>query len=341
MGSVITPIPASQWPLKRGIFIQTYRAKIPGATHAARMKTLDAKMAEWKTAGVVGVGMHGFSEELPAAMPELIGMCQKRQMDCLGMFGLDATDPIGKGKRMASVGNMPGCGGVGVDAEGAYDIGKQQVALDMGKAFRADAPKAFVADQSWPVPTLHSSFPYEQFAGFTDAYGKYIEFVDVHAEQKYYNDFARQYGLARYEKCEAWFETSEARLETILPAKARRPHVLTIQGYGWSDIPYKCVKCVVTHESMFVWSEWYPEPTFMHAAQARQRLDQKVGLYVNGVWSGDDAVLRFQKKYNLTASTKLSEDGVYGPKTDAALFQNGTMTAVGRVFSKAFWMTAK
>ncbi len=140
--------------------------------------------------------------------------------------------------------------------------------------------------------------------------------------QFYINAWKKQYGTRRYQVMWPRFEADWARRERedLAPKNLVRLRFPTVEGYGYDDIPYDCVRIFVTNERLIVWSEWKPTLTVMHAIEARQRINAKVGLYVNGVWSGHDAVLRFQRAYNKKASTKLVEDGIYGPKTDRALF---------------------
>jgi len=265
----VDPRASTQPPHSRalppGIYVQCYRAKLPGASHQARLdgaaRQLDALAA---LPSLAGVFWHGFTLELtPSVFADWAKLCTDRGLLACAAFGLDATDPAGKGRRMAAVANHPACAAVAVDAEGAWDVGQQAGALAMGAAFRAAAPRALVLDQSWPVPTVHSHFPYEQFDGFVDAHGAYVEFVDLHAEQRYCNDWTRPWGVKRYAKCEALFDASEAKLDSILPARARRPHVRTIQGSGWGDIPMDLHDCLSSHATLLAWCEPWPDEAFL------------------------------------------------------------------------------
>jgi hypothetical protein len=256
--------------LPEGIFVQSYRGKIPGASHQKRLDYAARQLDVLAGAGIRGVFWHGFSVEMtPEIFSDWARLCTQRNLLACAAFGLDATDAAGKGMRMSRVAKLPECTAIALDAEGAYDRNQQASALAMGKAFRALAPNALVLDQSWPVPTVHMGFPYEQFAGFRDAHAAYVEFVDLHAEQRYCNDWLRQWGARRYQLCEQLFDKAEARLDEILPPEARRPHIRTIQGHGWADIPGDLDDCLSRHKTMLVWSEPFPSPDFVAALKRR------------------------------------------------------------------------
>lgn len=243
--------------LPRGVWIQVYLGAIRGASHAARLDAVRHGLDDCKAAGAIGIVWHTFTTATnPDQLAEYAALAAARGLLSCVSWGLDATDGAGKGRRMAACAQVPGVLATGVDAEGAFDSGKQAVALAMGEAFVHDAgEQALVIDQSWPVPTVHSSFPYEQFAGFVDAHGRYTEFVDLHAEQRYCNDWKRQWGAARFAKCEALFDASEATLERILPPEARRPHIRTIQANGWDDIGADLDACLAAHDTVWVWAD--------------------------------------------------------------------------------------
>lgn len=266
---IAAPAPSVPPTLAPGVYVQCYRAKLPGATHQARLDGAARVLDGLVLVKCAGVFWHGFTHELvPGVFADYAKLCTDRGMLACASFGLDASVPSVKGARMAAVANMPQCAAIGLDAEGAYDEHGQDAALAIGHAFRAAAPGALVLDQSWPVPTVHAHFPYEQFAGFADAHGRYVELVDLHAEQRYCNDWIRQWGTERYARCEALFNASEAKLDAILPAQARRPHIRTIQGAGWGDIPGDLLTCLRSHATMLVWSEPWPDESFMRTWSA-------------------------------------------------------------------------
>ena len=316
-----------------GVWIQPYLDDIPGKTHAAKMSSLGAQLARWKQLGVIGVAFHGFTTSLPAQLPELIGPAKSNGLLSAAAFGLDATDPIGKGERLGRAAVIPGLSCVGLDAEGAYDQNAQNIAASMLRVYRDAAPDMLTFTQPWPLPQYHSHFPYIEFASQTD----------VVAPQMYYNDWKSQHGGARYREMGPKFESAWRDLEAhvFAPRQLVRPRILTVQTYGWSDIKYDCVDCVVRNETIIGWGEPYPEQEFLGALSIRQRLDQRVGLYVNGQWNGSTAVLRFQQHYNsqMPPSAQLLEDGKYGAKTDAALM-GGVVTRMVRSVGQILGLAA-
>lgn len=323
--------------LPSGVWVQTYRAKWPGASHDARIAGADAWLGRLAGLGVAGVAFHGFATELGRReFLELEALAQAHGLASAPAFGVDAADPAGKGARLAVVANAAASKTLVLDAEGAYDPGKHAEAHALAVAFRRDAPDALVVDQSWPVPTLHAGFPYAEFAGFADIAGHYVPFVNAHAEQRYYNEpgWVARYGIRRVAVLEPWFDASEAALDARLPPEARRAHLRTLQGAGWSDVPWACVQQLVLRETFLLWCEPWPSDAALHALEARRRLDARVGLYLpGGAWGGATAVARFQRAYNedAAAMNRLEVDGVYGPATDRALFGGSVARAARRL----------
>jgi hypothetical protein len=295
----------------RGITIQVYRGAMSG-TDAQKHAALEREMAVWKKLDVKGVMFHGFSNEMPAHVPYLLDAARAAGLRPSFSFGLDVSDEHGKAERIGPVAANPDVVATDLDEEGAADNNAQGFAKQFGIDLRAIAPAATFTTQPWPLPPYHPHFPYIEFAEFTDAV----------CPQFYIHAWMKQYGSRRYKVMWAKFEAAWQKLEqeVLAPKNLVRLRFPTVEGYRWDDIPYDCVDCFVKNERLIVWSEWKPTAVVLHAIEARQRIDRKVGLYVNGMWSGHDAVLRFQRAYNKKASTKLVEDGIYGPKTDRALF---------------------
>lgn len=241
-----------------GPCVQIYRGAVDGKTHAIRMAWLDKRIAELAAVGVTAVAAHGFTTEMNRAVfEEFATMAKGHGMTCLAAFGLDATDPAGKGKRMALVAQSPMCAGVLVDAEGAYDNGASGAAVATGDAFRAGAPDAWVCTQPWPLPQLHSHFPYREFAAWTDAV----------APQFYVQDWQRQYGGEAYEKMWPKFEAAWQKLEhDLLGPALTLPRMPSVQGYKW---PYvDIVDALLNHPTCVMWAEPVPDAVAMNALRA-------------------------------------------------------------------------
>lgn len=246
-----------------GLYIQVYRDAIKADprrpwmdSSAAKREWLMPHLTMWALLGVRGVAWHGFSTELTAAaLAPLTAMCRGSGMLSLAAYGMDATDPAGKALRVGNVLVSDACDGVVLDAEGAWDKGGKAAAATFRDAFlpyRAKAPSKPVVDQPWPMPLVHSGFPYDEFGAC----------VDARAPQVYVNDWR---GSDRFARVTAESARQWAELDKRITVK--RPVWATFQGYGWDSIRDDLVRVFdrAEREPVLVWCEPVPSDTFMHA----------------------------------------------------------------------------
>ena len=248
--------------LPPGVYVQIYRAKVPGATHAARLAVLDDRLAQFASLGAKGIVWHGFSTEMDVdALRDLTALCRDHDLLSLAAFGMDATDPAGKGERIGRVLESDVCDGVVLDAEGAWEGASDD--RERAKAFaaaflphRALVPHKPVIDQPWPLPSVHQDWPWEEFAAC----------VDARAPQWYVNDWQSVYGASRYAKCMGRFDAAWSALRVRLSrTQSDRPVWDTIQGYGWADIPHDLMTALSRSSTtpVLVWCEPFPDAAFM------------------------------------------------------------------------------
>jgi hypothetical protein len=307
----------------QGLAVQPDLAKVEGNTQQARRAALLAEMKKWSALGVQELSPHGFTTSLgPDDARAYVDMTVTAGMKaCSPAFGLNEDDPPGKGARIALVARVPGVTGVVEDAETLWEIHSHLVdadaAVSMNEELTSACPGVVIVHQPWPVPQAHKGFPNVAFGRGASAWGG----------QWYFNAWASAYGTRRVRVLGPEFGDYQLALDRDVMAPkgvGGIPRIITLEGYGWSDIPYDCCGYVIAHRTIRFWCEWKPTPEVMHAWESRQRIDAAVGLFVNGQWSGGDAVLRFQRAYNArpgtSARSRLVEDGVYGPMTDRALF---------------------
>ena len=282
--------------LEKGIYIQVYRDKIPGKTHADKMKNVGLEMDKWKALGVKGVAWHGFVGDMDRTkFAELTQLCVARGLLSLGAFGLGSTRPVDYGNWIGDIANAPGCYAVVFDMEGAWEdeVADKAKCTLMGKTFRAKAPNALVIDQPWPVPTLHNSFPWEESAAW----------VDVRAPQVYSNNFSSSHGRESYSYFWNWHLKEWPKLEARLAPKGLvKPKIPTVEGYSWFFS--NSLRCVLEHDTLIVWSEPFPEQEFLFAMEVANKL-ASLGFH------GARAVWDFQTSMN----GLLEIDGICGAKT--------------------------
>lgn len=239
-----------------GLYIQVYRDPIPGADSPAKRAWMEPHLTAWALLGVRGVAWHGFASELtPERLAPLTALCRPRGLASLAAFGMDASNPATKAQRIGTVLTSPDCDGVVLDAEGAWDKDAKPAAAifrDTFLPYRTKAPGKPVLDQPWPMPLLHSGFPYDEFGAC----------VDARAVQMYCNDWrgADRYSRVSTESARQW-ATLDKRL-TI-----HRPVWWTVQGRGWLDIAGDLVHVFdrAEREPVLVWCEPVPSDTFLHA----------------------------------------------------------------------------
>lgn len=294
--------------LKKGIYLQTYRAAIPANTEQQKVNMFFAAfdaLSDRRKRAVKGIIPHGFTVEFTVERWKLwVNACEQRGLVCGVAFGLDDSEPAAKGQRIAQFAVYTNCVVMLLDAEGAWDQIEDQakVALLCNPIVAAN-PRQLMMTQPWPVPTYHMNFPYQQFAKYTQAV----------AEQRYYNDWKQTYGTKRYKICESWFDESWGTLEKNVLSRTVpstiRPHAVTIQGYAWGDIPYDLVTCLCRHltQPVIVWSDWFPEESFWYGVEPAQELLEREFIGENAVWM-------FQ-----SSTDTLTIDGLCGPRTREAL----------------------
>lgn len=299
--------------LPDGIYIQPYMDKFPGANRTAKIDNVRRQLAVWKSLGVAGVAWHGFAGheygQWQMLGPELFGvltaLTKEQEMLSLAAYGLGSTKAVAKGEFIGNVGKMDGCAGVLFDMEGAWEneASDKPNAKKMGDAYRALAPDQWTCDQPWFAPAVHwSKFPWEETAGF----------VDERCPQVYCNNFIKQWGRDAYEKTWAWYLKDWVKLDKRLAARNLvRPRRPTIQGYQW-DNTADVVHCLTSNPSLFVWTEPFPDESFMVGLRIQKCLSD-LGF------TGANAVQDFQADWNNTGGRRLVVDNQCGPNTMNAL----------------------
>jgi len=287
--------------LKKGLYIQIYRDKIPGKTKQEKIKNLCEKLDLFKSLGITGIVWHGFVGDLDTKkFLELTKLCQDRGLLSLAAYGLGSLNAKKSGIWMGQVASNPECFSLVIDAEGAWENQEsdKQSAIDMGIEIRKLAPNVLIMDQSWWLPTVHwSMFPWEEFN----------EYVDINAPQVYCNNYKKQHGKNAYEiTFEKHKKAWEKLDERLVKKNLVKPRIKTIQGYYWdlNDL----VNCLTTYDTLIVWSEPYPDDNFIKGIQIKNKLES-LGF------SGPNAVKNFQ----LSTNGKLVADNICGPLTQKEL----------------------
>jgi len=88
--------------------------------------------------------------------------------------------------------------------------------------------------------------------------------------------------------------------------------MLTIEGYGWDDIVWDCVDCLLRNESVIVWCDPFPSATVKSALRA-------VGALAARGFTGASAVRDFQTDAKRSGAFAGDVDGKCGLSTMAAL----------------------
>ena len=91
--------------------------------------------------------------------------------------------------------------------------------------------------------------------------------------------------------------------------------MLTIEGYGWDDVPWDCVTCLLANDSVIVWCDPFPTETFTKAVRS-------VGALAALGFTGPGAVTAFQTQAQANGTYAGAIDGKCGPETMAALGVN-------------------
>lgn len=291
--------------LPPGRYVQIYRGAVRGNGKTEKRANIAQALDKLKTIGVKGIIWHGFSNELtPAVFLELAALATPRGLLSLASFGDGDSDPEGFGRRVGAVGNLPECAAVVLDMEGIWENEPDDKtdAQKLGRALRSVAPDVLVFDQPWPVPNLHSSFPWDETAAY----------VDIRAPQYYVNNWIGSKGKDRYTFCWDWFEKSWEKLNQRYAGKGLvKPVIKTIQGYKW--VFKDLVHCLCSNPTLFIWSEPYPDDLFMAGLAVVQKLES-LGF------SGPTAVKQFQTKWNQEHPLDLIQpDNIIGPATMSKL----------------------
>ncbi len=292
----------------RGYRLQPYREKIPGNTEVMKCVNyfiaFDALSPEEK-AEISGVDPHGFTYEFSADEWKLWRDAGAQRGLSVGVaWGLGDSDPLAKGQAIGKVAAVEGCARSLLDAESAWDQPDDAAKVDiMCGAIRETAPRSTLVNQGWHVPTAHPNYPVVTFAKWCNAF----------AEMRYYNEsgFVTQYGRARVQICEGWFDQSWGDVERnkLGPQRLVLAHQPTWQGYRWDDVTADGINALLKYDNGpgNIWCEWWPDASFWLMVRCIQ------ALHAQG-YHGPAAVWMFQKDH-----PPLVIDGKCGPKTMAAL----------------------
>jgi hypothetical protein len=233
---------------------------VPG-DEAEKIERLKPELDRFARAGGRGFFAHGFSTELnPSVFAPYARECAARGLLCGAVYGMNASDMIGKGERIGAVGAMPECFAIGMDEEGAGDNIPEQFVIDLGNSYRAHAPKALTFTQPWPLTYYHPHFRYRAFARFTDCV----------APQFYWLDWVRSFHdePAAYATMMPKFEADWARREKedLGPAGLIRPRFPTIEGRQVNLA--SATDCMRKYKTLVAWCEWKPSDVFYAAMAA-------------------------------------------------------------------------
>jgi len=284
--------------LPKGIYPQIYR----DAIHGDKYKLLNDKLDEFKQLGLPGVFFHMFPSEqnLVSEFKKLAKLASDRGLLACVAFGLDSPrmTPIEKGRAVGSVAVLSECFCVSLNVESFWDSGKAADAIAMCEEIKRIAPNSFLIDQPWPVPSVHSKFPWLEFA----------KYVEARAPQFYYNNWKAQHGRDRYEFCDDWFSKEWDKLESkkLAPAGLAKQRIVTLQGYAWDDVIDDLVTCLLKYPVVVMWSEPFPTESTVRGIKA-------VGALAAAGCTGPRAVWDYQHKMGLDM------DGMCGPNTLARL----------------------
>ncbi len=329
----VTLVPRPMPPA--GIYVQVYR----GAYHGTPQQKRDALRRhcdELAAEHLPGVVMHGFPQELHDAWDGLAQIAHDRGLLACASWGLDSKDITAtrKGELVGDVLATDSCAAGLADAEGQHDttVGpnddmNEAGDLVFGRTLRAKAPTAWFGDQCWPMARSHShvrpvalpigqggpldGFPVDEFATFIN-WRRYRQF--------YCNDWKRQWGRERYPKVRAWMDRDwNAIAPALAAAGLTRDLGVTLQGYGWDDIPSSLTHALLTESCggrpVIVWSEPFPDVLVMDAIRFVHWCEHE-GFAAVGV---DPVVAgRLAQEALVRAGAVIDVDGACGAKTIAA-----------------------
>jgi hypothetical protein len=302
------PVPFDQPPanvpmvFEPGVWAQIYTDAIQHTDE------IDVWFAKYKAIGCLGVIIHVFPGQ-EARVDPFVQKARAHGLLVGGSEGLDTTSRTGaqKGQAMGQLARDHRLDAVGFDAESHWDSGDPAVekeTADMAAAFAtfvAPTNPIRTFDQAWPQTDAHKGFPYRAMG----------QIVKARADQRYLKPWTKYLGTTRYENRWPLWEGDWQSLERGILADTLRQRLVTIEQYGYADIPADGCEIVVRHPTVIAWGEPWADASFVLMLQVRQFL--VVRGFIDPAWSNaNDAILRFQQDYNKTAATKISEDGRAG-----------------------------
>jgi len=253
--------------MQPGLCWQPYMDKCPGE------KQFAAAVTRWKNASprCKYVAIHGSSTWLAQNYARFAKIVTDAGLKCMAIAGMNSDDMDGKAHRLGEIMQRSDCFGIGHDLEGKGEdeAAKMEWAHAMLYVrtflpYLKMQPAKIRLSQFWPMPArIHgwgghwSAFPYEPFAAIDD----------VDCPQFYDEDFVKEFGAKRHEKCLALFNPSQAELKARLASqKLKRDHWVTIQGYGYLDGVIVGLQDYLSWSDrmpVIVWTEWEPTPLVM------------------------------------------------------------------------------
>jgi hypothetical protein len=325
-----------------GIYVQVWLGAIKASSRGERLKKLAEFCRHAKRSGVTGIVAHGFPRGMARDWDVLAPTITDEGLLACASVGLDGRrDEDGTTLTVQEKGDLVGalaaettCAGVWLDAEGRWDRDEKPAddmneagALAFGKALRAAAPTAWVADQPWPILDVHgdvrrtarpienggvlTGFPADEFAASCVNGDR--------AVQLYWANWRAQWDDAAYEKLVTWHMRSWAAAnEALTRAGLGRTLAATIQGYGHEatsasihDVMHAVLTYAVERQTrLVVWSEPFPTRVVMQVLAAAADLIHR--QFARPSETPETVIRRLQSALNVTV------DGKYGLGTQKA-----------------------
>lgn len=327
------------------VIFQIYRGGVPGDSARQKRDRLANLVIRLRVLGFSSVAFHGFAREMVGAWPGLASLANGEGMAALACYGLDGETDGGKpftgtarGELIGEVSSQPTCAATVLDAEGRYDdadagrpgdVTDTDDVLDLGAALRKKAPTALVGTQHWYALLSHgdlrktpvSGKPRDVFKGFPqDAFSEFCNWFEFSQAYCNHAETKAAFGTRRYRVVFDRMAKDRAECEPVWKRAGLnwKPGV-TIQGYGWDDIPHHCLDAMLTEvlagRPIMVWCDWQPSPVVLACANAVHFLRDRG--YLQPGRTARDVIRAYQVDYNRTASgaTVLTADGYGGAKT--------------------------
>ncbi len=321
---------------------QVYRGGVPGRNATEKRERLTRLTLTTQALGLRSIGYHGFARELRDAWPGLGQLATDTGMSAIACYGLDGETDGGKpftgtarGKLIGEVLAQPSCAAGILDAEGKHDdadagkpgdVTDTGDVLDMGREIRTLAPTALVGTQHWYALLSHgdlrktpvSGKPRDVFKGFPqDAFSEFCNWFEYSQAYCNHAETKAAYGTRRYRVI--WDRMARDRAE-CKPVWERaglnwKPGV-TIQGYGWDDMPWNCLDAIINEcansRPIIIWCDW--EPSAVVFACVKAFLFLRTRGYIVPGRSGLDTLKVYQSDYNTLAREhdRLEVDGKGG-----------------------------